>query len=505
MVAPEGDRVIFSYHDFSLKVWDLDANKLERTLRGHTAQINRIVLTSDGSRVVSAADDGTVRVWSISGVSNKSAVRRRANSSHTSRISALAVTPDGEHALSGSVDGVTVWDLRKGVAEQAFAEQDGWVDEIAISPDGQQATVVSSRGYGQFDTIITDASDQHAMKSQWRYTWSGAQTGSVYDVMTGQRIHSAVFGLGDPEAVKRNEAAAVRELNQYGELSTYVPIMMTDTDGSVTEETENTFLTYFTPEGGRARSIPALDSLAHSIYRPTIAVGSGRLIHFERTVDGLLVLQSDFQTPPTRVIFNYTGNIYPRAVTPDGRYLVLALDQGLLRVFDFQTNELTDGFQGHKTAVYQVAFTPNGQSAVSLSEDGTCATWDLHTREAGLDLESHELVKIKAVSADSRRVLLVSPRALVIVFPLGADDKSAFHLLEGHTAEIHDVAVTPDGHRAASVSEDCTIKIWSLDSGQELSSVTLDQPIHKVAFALDGEAIIMGDAVGNIYCLRYMG
>jgi WD40 repeat protein len=311
--------------------------------------------------------------------------------------------------------------------------------------------------------------------------------------------------LGDPEVVKRHEAAAVRELNQYGELSTYVPIMMTDTDGSVTGETKNTFLSHFKSEGGRARSIPQLDSLAHSIFRPTIAVDSGRLIHFERTADGLLVLQSDFQTPPTRVMFNYTGTIHPRAVTPDGRHLVLALDQGLLRVFDFRTNELTDGFQGHKAAVYQVAFTPNGQTALSLSEDGTCAIWDLHTREGGRHLKSTEPLEIKAVSADSRRALLVSPRLLVIVFPLEAGDKSAPHLLEGHTAIIHDVAVTPDGHRVVSVSEDCTLKIWSLDSGQELSSVTLDQPIHKVAFALDGEAIIMGDAVGNIYCLRYMG
>src|SRR5688572_29733346 len=38
----------------------------------------------------------------------------------------------------------------------------------------------------------------------------------------------------------------------------------------------------------------------------------------------------------------------------------------------------------------------------------------------------------------------------------------------GHSAKIHNVVFTPDGHQIISVSEDKTIRIWSADTGEML-------------------------------------
>ena len=43
--------------------------------------------------------------------------------------------------------------------------------------------------------------------------------------------------------------------------------------------------------------------------------------------------------------------------------------------------------------------------------------------------------------------------------------------LKGHTGEVSAVAVTPDGRRAVSCSNDKTLEVWDLESGEELRTL----------------------------------
>ncbi|MBZ5622716.1 MAG: TIR domain-containing protein, partial [Acidobacteriia bacterium] len=46
--------------------------------------------------------------------------------------------------------------------------------------------------------------------------------------------------------------------------------------------------------------------------------------------------------------------------------------------------------------------------------------------------------------------------------------------LEGHSDLVDDVAVTPDGKRAVSASHDGTLRVWDLDTGRALRTLTLE-------------------------------
>jgi WD40 repeat protein len=74
----------------------------------------------------------------------------------------------------------------------------------------------------------------------------------------------------------------------------------------------------------------------------------------------------------------------------------------------------------------------------------------------------------------------------------------------GHEDWVFAVGVTPDSRRAISASRDHTLKVWNLPTGQELATVALESALHCVAFAPDGVTILAGDAAGNVYCLRYV-
>ena len=76
--------------------------------------------------------------------------------------------------------------------------------------------------------------------------------------------------------------------------------------------------------------------------------------------------------------------------------------------------------------------------------------------------------------------------------------------LTGHVDRVRAVAVTPDGCLAISASNDRTLKIWDLQTGQELATVALEGVLMRIALALDGVTILAGDRAGNVYCLCYV-
>ena len=77
----------------------------------------------------------------------------------------------------------------------------------------------------------------------------------------------------------------------------------------------------------------------------------------------------------------------------------------------------------------------------------------------------------------------------------------ALRTLEGHTDWVNGVAVSADGRRAVSASEDRTLKVWDLDTGALIATFTCDAAIHSCAL-IGVDELIVGDAGGRVHFLR---
>ena len=64
------------------------------------------------------------------------------------------------------------------------------------------------------------------------------------------------------------------------------------------------------------------------------------------------------------------------------------------------------------------------------------------------------------------------------------------------------MAVTPDGRRAVSGSEDRTLRLWDPKSGEEIAAFTGEAEMRRCAFAPDGRTIVVGDKSGPVHFLR---
>ncbi|AMW28288.1 hypothetical protein H6G58_09345 [Arthrospira platensis FACHB-971] len=65
--------------------------------------------------------------------------------------------------------------------------------------------------------------------------------------------------------------------------------------------------------------------------------------------------------------------------------------------------------------------------------------------------------------------------------------------------------MAPDGKRAISASEDKTVKLWDLATGEMLATFTGDGAIASCAVAADGVTVVGGDWLGRVYFLRLHG
>jgi WD40 repeat protein len=154
------------------------------------------------------------------------------------------------------------------------------------------------------------------------------------------------------------------------------------------------------------------------------------------------------------------GILVSAAFSPDGRWLALGGQDGLLLLADWAESKKTARLQGHKGYVAAVAFSRDGQLLAS----------------AGVD---DRMVKIWVLD--------------------GFDPASVLEPAKVHTVaappHLCDLAFTADNRRLAGISRD-VVKMWDVGSRQEVLSLRGAPQRHwdpafnpRVAFSNDGKRL----------------
>src|SRR4029077_3947812 len=123
--SPNGRLVASGGEDKTVRVWDAKTGREVLGLHGHTERCACVAFSPDGLRLASASADRTIRIWDGTPLrGNEHGQETRTFDEHDDEIRSVAFSPDGpdgQRVVSASQDGlVKVWDAEDGQVSAEF-------------------------------------------------------------------------------------------------------------------------------------------------------------------------------------------------------------------------------------------------------------------------------------------------------------------------------------------------------------------------------------------------
>jgi cytochrome c len=195
------------------------------------------------------------------------------------------------------------------------------------------------------------------------------------------------------------------------------------------------------------------------------------------------------------------GPVRALAISGDGTQAISgSFDTSAIR-WSLQKNAAEQVLRFHDGAVNAVVFLRDGRIATS-GEDARIAIWPPGEPQPSAVLEGHTApVVALAVSPDGTTLASASWDHTARLWDV-AGGKS--RVIEGHQQNVNGVAFTGDGRALVTAGYDATLRIWPLSGGGAPAITTLPTPLNSIAVAPDGEIITAG-ADGKVYLLSAAG
>jgi WD40 repeat protein len=426
----DGSRVVTASDDQTARLWDAQTGQEIVVLSAHAGPVQNAAFSLDGARVVTSSSDMTARLWDAQ-TGNVIAVLQ----AHGGPVRSAAFSADGTRVVTASDDKTArLWDAHAGREIAVLRDHAGPVGSGAFSPDGTR--------------VVTVSDDQVAR------LWD---TGMATEIVLLQThtgpVRSAAFSPDGTLLVTASDDHSARLWDtQTGE---EIAVLGTHT-GPVQSAA-------FSPDGTRV--VTASSDMTARLWDAQIG-------------EEIAVLKA------------HTGFVRSAAFSPDGARVVTASNDKTVRLWDAQTGGEIAVLRAHAGVVRSAAFSPNSMRVLTASDDQTARLWDASTRREIAVLQARVgAMKGAAFSPDGTRVVTASSDMIARLW--NAQTGQEIVALQAHTGPVQSAAFSPDGTRVVTTSDDRTARLWDSQTGKEIVLFNSHGgPVRTAAFSPDGVRVV---------------
>ncbi len=509
LFSPDGKLIYSGSRDGKIFIVNSFSGRVEALLEGHEDEVSTISITNDGSKLASGSRDHTIRIWDLS-------TREQLQVITPGRGFVLSVSfsPDGSKLASSTAYPeltVHLWDVETGLEIQKIQGCEDYDREVQFNPDGKTIVVNCGIplfwefGSGNVWSPIKSWAGTYVFTPDGKELISTREDQAIVVRNTSNWEEKKVIS-GLPNAVKQLSItqdgvylAAVLIDNSINVWNLNKGLVLDSISGSCFGDWINFIefkpdynLLYTADYSGEIKfwsvhqqnitkqfsayvymnNKLAVSSSSNEIataYNDRIAIWSATSAKLIRLMNG--------------AIDEYTSEI---DFSPDGK-LVAAGDKNKIHLWDTKTGAESLTIRGNLGMVWSVDFSPDNLTLASGSLDGSVKLWDANTgyliRTVGSKLSDVRDVSfspggelLAAATADGRNVIVWDTLGFQEVFKLG-----------GFYDWVNCLSFSPDGMLLAAGSSDGTVRIWSLDDGEELAFLRgQESKVIDINFSPDG-------------------
>lgn len=518
--SPDGKTIASGSEDRTIKLWDASTHKELRELTGHTGMVWCLAYSAHGHTLASGSFDNSIRLWDpqsgrsrqrlrghgdvvtslafapdmrglVSGSYDRSLRFWKAKRPPISEIVTLAVSPDGTRSVAFAPNGrwmvtgahdrlAKIWDLASGKIVKVLRGHSGGIRSVAISPDGRKIAT------GSWDNSIL--------------LWEAATGQILASFVDGQ--HSPVQVLFTPDGGKlisagRDKTAKIWDLKTKKLVATTAPQSLPLSGLDVAPDGK----TFVTSAGDYKRS-----NVRGTVVLWRVENGKevGRFEGHSRCVncvrfspDGTRLVSNGYSgtrlwNAATRRLIRTIGPAAPVSCIcflADQKTVALGRYRGL-STWDTTTGREVAQYTAHSGVTHDLELSPDGSLFATAAQDGTVKFWPtappVRTQLRAFNAAGAWVAGVTFTPGGSHVLTTRGPRNS---FQLWRTPRGELvRTFEGHTKPVFSVAVSPDGKRVLSGSEDRTARVWDLETGRlHKRLLGHTNTVRSVAFSPDGK------------------
>lgn len=470
--SPDGSRILTASDDNTAKIWDAESFELLGTLEGHIGPINSAAFSHDGKMVVTASWDKTAKIWNA-----ESLALLGTFIGHTRLVNSAAFDDDSKRVITASSDRtVKIWCVEsfallgtlKGHADcvnSALFDRDG--KRIVTASDDGTAKIWDAETFGELGTIkghtnlVRSAAFNHNGKRIVTASWD--KTVRVWDAESLKLI-----GTLNGHSSEVNSA-------EYSHDDTRIVTASKDKSAAIWDAETFTLVEILTGHSDSVNSV-------------TIDYDGKRILTASNDNTAKLWDAESYILLGT--IQGRSGIVDSAAISPDGSMIAIASKDRTVKTWDAKNPTLLRTLEGHRGYVNSAAFDYNGSRIATASDDKTAKIWDAHGHALLGTLEGHTgYVNSAAFDCDGSRIVTAAFDKTARIW-----DSLSFMLLrtlEGHTDCVRSAVFSPDDSMIVTASDDRTAKIWDAVSFETIATLTGHRDyVRSATFNRDGSRIV---------------
>ena len=520
--STDGTLLVTASDDRTVKIWRIADGALLGTLAGHGRELVSVALSPDTTRIAAGAADGEVFLWTRA---NATLVATKTD--HLDAVRALGFAAAGTRIFTGSLDGsVRVWSATDLAPLATPIQNSVRMLSLAVSADGARVAI----GDQQSRIILWRAADA----TQERQLQASYPPVSIALSPDGTRVYAAsantiewlptAGGATTPlvSPIGNTRALAVRPDGHALFIANDWSLWLIDETGASIRPEVITPLprsVAFWPDGSRlalagyygvvVRALPSGDVSQVVLVRQSTANFNGVAVSRDGLLatakdDGLVQLWSTTTWQVTRDVFQASIWAYDVAFSPNGAWLAASGAMGLNYVFPVAADGGADHPLGYNGYINSVAFSPDGSLVAVGTDDSKLGIVRVSDWSDVRRIDgAHTPVDDVAFSPDNQQVLSTGDDRVTLWPVTGSTIRRDLLRQTGFYGKS--VAVSPDGALAVAGGSDGPLRIWSLaDYGSLPPLFGHGSPVLAVRFAPDGNrlAAAYDDGTVWLWCRR---